>query len=300
MKLSSVKYLVGQGIKNVWTNRVMSFASFCVLMVSLLLVGLSALFMANINRLVGGIENRNEVIIFMNDDSTDEQIQSMGDTLKTMDNISSVSFYSKEQAWEDYKNKMGDAEEIFNYITDNPLPDSYRIRVADISIMTETVTKISRLDNVYEIDSPDDFANLLTEVRSTVAIISTTILVALVVVCMVIISNSTRASVFSRRKEINIMKYVGATNSFIRIPFFVEGMFTGALAGTFAALITWFGYDSLIDVLSQEMTMLNILGVKDFISFSDVAFKVFAAYILSGAFLGALGSVISTRKHLKV
>lgn len=300
MKLSSVKYLVGQGIKNVWTNRVMSFASFCVLMVSLLLVGLSALFMANINRLVGGIENRNEVIIFMNDDSTDEQIQSMGDTLKTMDNISSVSFYSKEQAWEDYKNKMGDAEEIFNYITDNPLPDSYRIRVSDISIMTETVTKISRLDNVYEIDSPDDFANLLTEVRSTVAIISTTILVALVVVCMVIISNSTRASVFSRRKEINIMKYVGATNSFIRIPFFVEGMFTGALAGTFAALITWFGYDSLIDVLSQEMTMLNILGVKDFISFSDVAFKVFAAYILSGAFLGALGSVISTRKHLKV
>lgn len=300
MKFSSFKYLTGQGIKSIWTNRVMSIASFCVLMVSLLLVGLFVLFMANINRLVGGIEDRNEVIIFVEDETSEEEVAGMGERLKKIPNVSTVTLYSKEEAWEDYKKEMDDAEDIFNYITENPLPDSYKIRVVDITKMAETVTEISRLDNILAIDSPDDFANLLTEVKTTVTFISTTIMIALVVVCMVIISNSTRASVFARRKEINIMKYVGATNAFIRIPFFVEGMLTGAFAGLCAALITWVGYDSLVDVLSQEMTMLNVMGVKDFIQFSDVAFQVFAVYILSGALLSAIGTVFSTRKHLKV
>ena len=96
------------------------------------------------------------------------------------------------------------------------------------------------------------------------------------------------------------MKYVGATNAFIRIPFFIEGMFTGMLAGGVASLLTWFGYDSFIDVLSKEMTLWQALGIKEFIPFNSVAVKVVIAYVVAGAVLGAMGSVISTRKHLKV
>ena len=112
MKISSMKYLLGQGIKNVWTNRIMSFASFCVLLVSLLLVGFFVLFTANINRFIGGIENKNEIIIYLNDNVTDEQIEKMGNDLKSIDNISEVVFFSKEEAFEKMKSQYENADEL--------------------------------------------------------------------------------------------------------------------------------------------------------------------------------------------
>jgi cell division transport system permease protein len=133
-----------------------------------------------------------------------------------------------------------------------------------------------------------------------VTIVAIAIIIALAVVSMVIISNTTKASVFARRNEISIMKYVGATNAFIRIPFFVEGMITGIAAGMVATLITWLGYDAVIDLLTNEVNILNIIGMGSIIPFSGIAFKVAGAYILSGALIGALGSVLSTRKHLNV
>ncbi len=301
MKLSSAKYLFGQGIRNVWTNRVMSFASFCILMVSLLLVGFSVLFTANINRFIGEIASKNEVEIFLNDNTTDEYIDSMGTALKNMPNVSDVVFYSKEQGFADYKAKMENAESIFESIGDeSPFPDAYKIKVKDVSKMGATITEIGKMENIYSISDPKDFADLLTGIKSTVTMISTAIVVALIVVCMVIISNATRASVFSRRKEINIMKFVGATNSFIRIPFFIEGMVTGMLAGAAAAAVTWFGYDSLIDALKTQMTLWKAFGMSEFIPFDSIVVKLVAAYVVTGALLGSIGSVFSTRKHLKV
>lgn len=301
MKLSSVKYLFGQGLRNVWTNRVMSFASFCILMVSLLLVGFSLLFTANINRFIVGIEDKNEIIVFINDGTTDERIAEMENELKNSENIVNVEFYSKEQALDHYKESMTDAEGLFDvFADDNPLPDSFKVNMDDISLMAVTVNRISLMSDIEKINAPSDFANLLTDLKSIVTVISSAIVLALIVVCIVIISNATRASVFSRRKEINIMKYVGANNSFIRIPFFIEGMVTGALAGGAAGLITWFAYDSLVKVMSQQMTFWQAIGIKEFIPFSEVVFTVFIGYIVAGALLGSLGSVFSTRKHLKV
>lgn len=305
MKISSMKYLVVQGIKNVWTNRVMSFASFCILMVSLLLVGFSLLFTANVNRFIGGIENKNEMIIFLKDEVTPEQVTLMEGGLKNIDNVSQVTFYSKEEAFEDMKKQYQNSQELFGYFSESPLPDAFKLKISDISKMSVTESDIKNYDNangqfIYQIKAPNDFANILTELKSTIAIVSSTVVIALVVVSMVIISNATRTSVFSRRKEINIMKYVGATNAFIRIPFFIEGMFTGMLAGGVASLLTWFGYDSFIDVLSKEMTLWQALGIKEFIPFNSLAVKVVIAYVVAGAVLGAMGSVISTRKHLKV
>lgn len=299
-----MKYLVGQGIKNVWTNRVMSFASFCVLLVSLILVGFSVLATMNINRFISGIENKNEIIIFLNDDTTDETISKMETLLKSTPNVSSVTFYSKEQAWEDTKADYENAEELFGYFEESPLPDAFRLKVSDISEMKKTINEIQGKSMGYnailEIKAPDDFASILTSLKSTLATIATAILVALTVVSMVIISNATRASVFARRKEINIMKYVGATNAFIRIPFFIEGMFTGLIAGIISSVATWIVYTKFIDILSQEMTMWKAFGISEFIPYDTIWLKVSAAYLIAGAFLGALGSVISTRKHLKV
>lgn len=304
MRISSMKYLVGQGVKNIWTNRVMSFASFCVLTVSLLLVGFSLLATMNINRFVSGIENRNEVILYLDDNITDEAIAEIDSVLKSTENVSSVVFYSKEQAWEDEKAKYENADEIFAYFEESPLPDAFRIKISDVSKMRRTITAIdarfASQGYIINIKSPDDFASILTSLKSTIAIISSAIIIALAIVSMVIISNATRASVFARSREINIMKYVGATNTFIRIPFFVEGMLTGAVAGIVSSVATWLVYEKIIDILYQENNLWKALGMGEFIPYDTIWLKVSLAYVIVGIVFGAIGTAASTRKHLKV
>lgn len=301
MKLSGVRYLTKQGFDNVWKNRMMAFASFCVLLVSILLVGLSILFYVNLNSIIGGIENKNEIIVFLDEDITKQQTDEVGKKLKQMDNIKSISFYSKKQAFDDMKSSMAEYEEIFDSLgDDNPLIDSYRVKIKDISQTDATVDSLNEIDHVYRIRAPYDFVNILSEMKKIVTIIATAIIVALAIVSMVIISNTTKASVFARRNEISIMKYVGATNAFIRIPFFVEGMITGIIAGMVATLITWMGYDAVVELLTKEVNILNIIGMGSIIPFAEIAFTVAGLYIIAGALVGAVGSVLSTRKHLNV
>ena len=150
MKLSGVRYLTRQGFDNVWKNRMMAFASFCVLLVSLLLVGLSILFYININSIIGGIENKNEVIVFLDENITPAQTMETEVLLKQIDNIDEVRFYSKDDAFEDMKKSMSEYEELFDSLgDDNPLVDSFRIKIKDISLTSETVTLINELDHIF-------------------------------------------------------------------------------------------------------------------------------------------------------
>ena len=301
MRASGIRYLLGKGFENIWKNRMMAFASFCVLLISLLLVGLSVLVSMNISSMIGGMEDKNEIIIYLQDDATDMEISELYGELCRMENIAEANFYSKEDAFEDMKASMSDAELLFDSLgEDNPLVDSYRVRVADISRIDETLARIGALQKIESISAPMDFVNVLMELRQIISIICAVIIFALIIISIVIIANTTKASVFSRRAEIQIMKYVGATNSFIRIPFFVEGMITGFLAGCGALAITWYGYDSLIDLLTGGTNVISIFGVSSVIQFKDVFVPVTVAYLASGTFFGALGTVFSTRKHLNV
>jgi cell division transport system permease protein len=300
MKVSGFKYLVGQGVENIWKNRMMAFASFCVLLVSLLLVGMSVLFYMNLTSMIGGVEDKNEVIIYMDEGTTDQQLADFQSELSQIKNISSITFYSKEQAFEDLKNSMSDYEVLFDSLgDDNPLIDGYRIRIDDISQISTTITQIEQLDHIYSIRAPMDFVNVLTEVRK-ITVVFGVIIAALIVISVVIVSNATKASVFARREEIQIMKYVGATNAFIRIPFFVEGMITGLFAGAVALAITWFGYDSLVGLLTGQVDFLSVIGMGSIIPFRALAWKVALAYLVTGTLFGAFGSMISMRKHLNV
>ena len=301
MKLSGIKYLTKQGIDNIWKNRMMAFASFCVLLVSLLLVGISILFYVNLNSIIGGIENKNEVIVFLDQNITQEETEDVQAKLEQIDNINDISFYSKDEAFDSMKDSMAEYADVFDSLgDDNPLPDSFRIKIKDINLTSETVTLINELDHVSSIRAPYDFVNILTEMRKIISWVAMAIIIALVIVSMVIISNTTKASVFARRNEISIMKYVGATDAFIRVPFFVEGMITGIVAGIGATVITWLGYDAVVDLLTKEVNVLNIIGMGSIIPFNNIIFKVAGAYIVAGAFIGALGSALSTRKYLNV
>lgn len=301
MKASGVKYLVGQGIDNVWKNRMMAFASFCVLLVSLLLVGISVLAYFNVNSIIGGIEQKNEVIVYLDDDTDEAALEQIGSNLRGMPNVTEVNFYSKEEAYESLKASMAEYEVLFESLgEDNPLVDAYRIKVADISEISATLAQIRTLDHIYSIRAPYDFVNILVQLRRILTLVMGAIILAMIIVSMVIISNTTKTSVYARREEIQIMKYVGATDSFIRFPFFIEGMVTGFFAGVLALALTWVMYDAVVNTLQNQVALLSIIGMGNIIQFSDIYLPVTASYIIGGACIGAVGSAISTRKYINV
>lgn len=301
MKVSSFNYLIRQGVSGIWKNRMMTFASFCILLVSLLMVGIASLTAINLTRIIGGIEDKSEVVVIISDDADDADKKDLKERLVGIPNINTIEMYSKEEAWDGMLGSMTEEErEFFKYADENPLPDTYRVTVKDIEIMSETTAQIETLDHVESTQSPTAFADILINIRRIFTIVATAVVAALVVVSLIIISNTTRASVFARRKEINIMKYVGATNAFIRIPFFVEGMIVGVVAAAGALLMTKFAYESVYNIFSDNFNIWSILGMQKLYAFDDLLFPVSVSYLAAGAVIGAVGTSISTGKHLKV
>lgn len=301
MKISSMRYLVNQGFKGIWRNRMMSFASFCIMLVSLLMVGISVLAAININRIIKGIEDKSEAVVQIKDNLTEEQINDLKVKIAKLPNVKTIEFYSKTQAWENMLKDMSEDErQLFNYANENPLPDTFKLTVMDIKRMSETTTQIDMLENVDKTRSPTDLTGILVNVRRILAVISGAIVVALIIVCLIIISNTTRTSVFARRKEINIMKYVGAKNSFIRIPFFIEGMVVGIFAAGGALLLTMFAYDGVYSIFNNDHALWTVLGISNLYPFKDVLIPVSISYAAAGALIGAVGTSFSTGKHLKV
>lgn len=279
----------------------MTFASFCILLVSLLMVGMSCLTALSLTRVIGGIENKSEVVVIVEDGTSDADMQTLEQKLNDIPNVNTVSLYTKEEAWENMLKGMTDEEkDFFQYADDNPLPDTYKITVKDIEIMADTTTQIETFDFVESTQSPTAFADILINIRRIFSIVAFAVVLALVIVCLIIISNTTRASVFARRKEINIMKYVGATNAFIRIPFFVEGMIVGLAAALGALLLTKFAYEGVYNIFNDNFNIWSILGMQNLYSFDELMLPVSVSYFVAGALIGAVGTSISTGKHLKV
>ena len=303
MKLSGVKYLANQGVENIWKNKMMAFATFCVLLISLLLVGMAGLFYVNVNSMIQGLGSQNEVVVLMQLGTTDEQNTAAQEAIAAIENVDTIDFISKEEALDRQRTNLPSAQRIFNdYIGDDAsfMPDGFSVTVKNNDQIADTTAKIAAIDGVQSANASPQISEFLRELRRVVSLIAGAVIIALAVVSMIIISNTTKASVFARREEIQIMKYVGATNAFIRMPFFVEGMVTGFVAGVGSFFITWAVYRSIYNVLINQSMLMNTFGAGSLIPFNKIRIIVLIAYIVVVAFLGALGSVISTRKHIDV
>lgn len=300
MKTNNFTYLVKQGVVSVWYNRMMSIASFCILMVSLLLITLATLIMADVGVVIGNIEQKNEILVYVTGEATQGEISHITDVLQTNSYVDSVVFYSKEEAWADQKEKMPEYEKLFEYWDQNPMPNTFRVTINDLTKIDSAVAQIETVEGVESISAPYDFASFLVSMRTTFTAIGTAVLVALIIVSLVIVYNSTRSSVFSRRVEISIMKYVGATNSFIRIPFFIEGIFIGILSGVASWLLSMVAYNSLVSLFAGDLTIWQVLGMVDIIDFGSISWIVLLANCFAGAFLSATGTILSMGKHLRV
>ncbi len=301
MKLSGFKYLTNQGVENIWKNKMMAFATFCVLLISLLLVGIAGLFYLNLNSMILGLGNQNEIAVYLDPSLSQQDVDSFADKLSSLDNVDTIEYISKEEAYERMKNQISDGRAIFDYIDGYEfMPDGFSVTVINNDTIEDTTAKISALTGVKSASSSLQVAEFLRELRRVVTIIAVAIIAALVLVSMIMISNTTKASVFARREEIQIMKYVGATNSFIRFPFFIEGMVTGFFAGAGSFFITWAVYRAVYRILTEQGTLMNAFGYSSIIPFKDIRLPLAGAYLLAGALLGAVGSVVSTKRHIDV
>ena len=261
MRMSNFGYLVRRGIGSVFKNAMMSIASFCVLLVSLLLVGLSVLLAVDIGVVLSNIEEKNEISVYVYGDVGQSVLTHITDAINNNPNTSGVVFYSKEDAWADKKAEMPEMAELFEYLPENPMPHTFRVTVSDISRISETAEEFGTIEGVEKVVAPYDFASALVNIRSTLAIIGVSILIVMIITSVIIIYNSIRSSVYSRKKEINIMKVVGATNAFVKIPFFIEGMFIGIVAGVASWFLTKVTYEANVQLFTHDTTRWKRFGL---------------------------------------
>ena len=301
MRASSFRYLVKSGVKNLWNNRMMTIASVGTLIACLLIVGFAVLFSINVDSIVEYMGQQNEIVVFMELDTPEEYMSVMKDDLAEMDGLGTITYISRQQAFEDYKAKLGDKADILDGMEDDHyLPASFRAKILDPEKVDILMTSIRRMDYVNEVQAPTDLAKTLVSVRKMVNTLGGAVIAALVAVSLVIITNTIRASVFNRRKEINIMKYVGATNSFIRIPFLVEGVLLGVIAAVVAYLAIWGGYTVFLNAMSTESSSWLSSITQHVVPVRQVSGKLMLWFLVAGILTGGLGSTFSMRGHLKV
>lgn len=293
---SSFRYLFKEGFRNTWSNRMMSIASICVLMSCLVLIGCASMIFLNIESLLGRIEEENVVMVYLKDDTSDADIAEMDTQLKNIDNVKEVEFVPKEDAWAEQLATMDDAQaQFFTEISsDIPLPDAYKVTVDDLTYFDQTVQQIEKLDHIDTIRENKDLAEKLVTIRHGVEVISIVIVAVLLAISVFIISNTIKLTVYSRRLEISIMKSVGATNSFVRLPFVVEGMILGIISGVISLGLVWAFYEFAIHQFSDLLSSLQL----EALNFADYALPMLGIFIAIGIITGVGGALISMGRYL--
>ena len=291
-------YLTKEGFRNLRVNKLMSVASITVLFSCLMLIGIAFMAFVNINSIISGVEKINVIRVFATIDSTDYEYAALGVNLANIDNVRAVTPVDKDEDFKkNYLDKMGDAEKSVIGET-NPLNDSYRVEVEDMTRFYDVVNEIKKLDGIEQVYEQSELATQLQSIRSSVSYISIGMIVLLLIVSLFIISNTIKVTMFSRRLEISIMKSVGATNSFIRWPFMVEGMIIGVISGVLATGAVWAAYELAIAPLVGMLSGLGF-GTDEGVSFLRYAPFILVVFIIIGVLTGVIGSATSIRKYLK-
>ena len=291
--MSGFGYLVREGFKNIWNNRIMSIASICVLVSCLILTGAASLFSINVQNLVDSVGQSNETTVYLDMSVSELEAVYIGKDIEKLGNISSVEFLSKDDAIMQYKNELG--EDIFEGMQgeNNPLPHAYIVAMSDLSKYDQTIEQIKNIDGIDDINNRSETARKLTKISNLVSMICFWVVLALTIISLFIIANTIQATMYSRRYEISIMKSVGATNMFVRIPFLVEGMVIGLVSAIVSTAGIALLYEGITKAISESM------AIFDFIPLTDVIFYVAGAFAIAGVVVGFFGSFISIRKYLK-
>ena len=295
MKFSNLGYLIKEGLKSVFTHGFMSFAAVCVTVACLLIVGTFSTIMYNLNIMVEELNMTNEVLAYVDETLTDAEARSVGTVINRMDNISKATFVSRQDALEsfiaDYDNPAA-----FDGTDPETLQHRYVIVLEDNRKLDETVAALWTVAGVVDVQAFTELAAGFSTIQDVLHILSLVIICVLLVVSLLIISNTVKLAMYDRREEIAIMKMVGATNGFIRLPFVVEGFTLGMLGAAIAFGLTWLLYDYMVNWLNAVDTIQLI----SFAPFTDLLIPMIATFGAAGLFVGIVGSWTSIRKFMNV
>lgn len=292
-------YLIKEGFKSVFKQKKMTGASIIIMCATMFMFGVFYLLGENINFVMRQVESRQGMRVIIKEEATNDQIKDLQIKIQQIDGVNTVTFSSKEDALATVKSWFGDKQDLLiGYDEDNPFPASYFVTLTDLSRNEEVQKKIKELEMVDDISTKNDTISTLSTVAKNIQMVTLVLLILLIIISIFIISYTIKLTVYARRREISIMKYVGATNGFIRGPFIVEGIIIGIISAFITLAIIGLAYKQTLSKI-LESSVIQRLTISLY-SFSELFARVLLVYLILGIGIGVIGSIISMRKYLKV
>jgi len=295
MKLNTAFYYIREGLTNVKRNRAMTVASITSVTAALLILGLFLIIILNVDSMANQVESQLELKAFINDSYDMSKVTKVGDEIKEINGVKSITFESKKDALNNFKKQLGDKSYLVNGLeNDNPMPQSFIVKVTDANMMKQVSEEIKKIDGVTQVSYGQDVVDKLLGIIKIIRIVGLCVILILFIISVVIISNTIKLGVFARRREINIMKYIGATDWFIRWPFLVEGIVLGLVGSILAIVILGLIYGYAADLVNNKLIIFTLLPV------GNVLRQSLMHFLAMGSLIGALGSGISIKRFLNV
>ena len=293
--ISRWAYLIREGFRSITTHGFMSFASVTIIMACLVIMGIVSLLSVNIDALIKDLEDQNEIVVFVDEDIADEnEAMAIQGSIEALENISSADFVSREEAMDNFMSKYD--ENLMEGIDESVFRHRFVVHLTDIALMSQTQSELESLAGVAKVNAHLEYAKTFVTIRNVVSVISMVLIAMLVFVSIFIMTNTIKLATFGRREEIAIMKMVGATNGFIRMPFVIEGLVLGMLGGGLAFIAVWGLYNVITGKLVGTLTG-NFISV---VPFSSVGLEMFIVFMAVSIMVGVFGGINAIRNYLKV
>ena len=295
MRLNNLGYLLKEGFRGIFLHGFMSFAAVCVTIACLVIVGSFSILAYNLDVMVEELNQTSEILVYVDSDLPDAEARSIGTQINLLDNVLKSTFVSREEALEDFIADH-DGDSAFSGVQASDLRHRYVVTLEDNLLMKQTDEQLKALPGVAKTNAAYELAEGFTTIQSVLHIVSYAVIAVLLVVSLLIISNTVKLAMYDRKDEIAIMKMVSATNGFIRLPFVVEGCTLGMIGAVMAFGLEWVGYDALI----QRVSGVDSLQLFSFVSFQELLIPMVVVFAGAGMFVGIVGSWTSIRKFMDV
>ena len=295
MKLNNLGYLLKEGFRGIFLHGFMSFAAVCVTVACLVIVGSFSALAYNLDEMVQDLNQTSEILVYIDSDLSDAEARSIGTKINLLDNVLKATFVSREEALQDFIADH-DGDSAFSGVQASDLRHRYIVTLEDNTKMEQTDAALKQLPGVAKTNAAYELAKGFTTIQDVLHIVSAAVIAVLLVVSLLIISNTVKLAMYDRKDEIAIMKMVGATNGFIRLPFVVEGFSLGMIGAILAFGTEWAGYDALV----QKIGSVDSLQLFKFVPFQELLIPMVIVFTAAGMFVGIVGSWTSIRKFMNV
>ena len=301
MKPSTFAFLTRRGVRNLGKHWAMTIACIASLSVCMTLNTFANLAEVNVDSMVNYLGQQNEMVVFVDPEADDATTASVGERITATPGVSSVQYMSKEDTLNAYRGFLSDYASLLDeFENDNPFKANYRVSLSDLSQMSAISQQFQTIPGVYSVSAPVEMTNTFVEIQKVVTKGGQAIIAVLMIVSIITVGSTIRLSVFARRREIEIMKYVGATNAMVTLPFFMEGLTMGLISGAITSAAGIGGYYYIVEASSAFGGLWEMLMGAALVPVENVWLTILTYSLAGGALVGALGSTFSIRKHLNV